>query len=154
MTKRSRRIWMGLGLVAIGGALALLVGEGLSGNIVYFLTPSELHAEGATVYDRPVRLGGQVKPGSVEWSPETGELHFVIIDDSAEVRVRNDGAPPAMFQEGMGVVVEGRYREGGVFSATNLMVKHSNEYAPPEDAQHPRRAYETLLPEGGREGGN
>ncbi|HSR41362.1 MAG TPA: cytochrome c maturation protein CcmE, partial [Longimicrobiales bacterium] len=58
------------------------------------------------------------------------------------------GAPPAMFQEGMGVVVEGSYGADGVFQSDNVMVKHSNEYAPPEDGTHPKEAYETLIREG------
>ena len=147
--KRRKRTWMGLGLLAIVGALALLIGGGLSENVVYFLTPSELQARGAEAYDRPLRLGGQVKPGSVSWTAETRDLRFVLQDDSAEVRVHSEGAPPAMFQEGMGVVVEGSYGADGVFESDNVMVKHSNEYAPPEDGSHPpRKTYESLIRDG------
>lgn len=146
--KRKKRMWMGLGLLAIVGALALLIGGGLSENVVYFLTPSELQARGAEVYDRALRLGGQVKPGSVEWDAERRDLRFVLQDEGAEIRVHSEGAPPAMFQEGMGVVVEGSYGADGVFQSDNVMVKHSNEYAPPEDGTHPKEAYETLIRDG------
>lgn len=146
--KRKKRMWMGLGLLAIVGALALLIGGGLSENVVYFLTPSELQARGAEVYDRALRLGGQVKAGSVEWDAERRDLRFVLQDEEAEIRVHSEGAPPAMFQEGMGVVVEGSYGADGVFQSDNVMVKHSNEYAPPEDGTHPKEAYETLIRDG------
>lgn len=148
-TKRRKRIWMGLGLLAIVGAIALLIGGGLRENVVYFLTPSELQARGAEAYDRALRLGGQVKPGSVRWDAETRDLRFVLQDEDAEVRVRSEGAPPAMFREGMGVVVEGRYGREGVFRSDNVMVKHSNEYSAPEDGTHPEEAYRSLIRDDG-----
>ncbi len=148
-TKRRKRTWMGLGLAAVVGAIALLVGAGLEENVVYFLTPSELQARGSDAYDRPLRLGGQVKPGSVSWDAEARDLRFVLQDEGAEVRVESDGAPPAMFREGMGVVVEGRYDREGLFRSDNVMVKHSNEYSPPDDGSHPEEAYRSLIREDG-----
>jgi cytochrome c-type biogenesis protein CcmE len=52
-----------------------------------------------------------------------------------------------MFSEGMGVVVEGSYREDGVFRSHNVMVKHSNEYRPPKEGEHPRELYRSLIDE-------
>jgi cytochrome c-type biogenesis protein CcmE len=50
-----------------------------------------------------------------------------------------------MFRDGMGVVVEGRYRRGGEFESHNLMVKHSNEYRPPKAGEHPAEYYRQLF---------
>lgn len=144
MTK-SKKLWAGLGVLAIVGAIAMLIVGGLSENVVYFLTPSELQARGAEIVDQPLRLGGQVKPGSRTWDAETLDLRFVVTDSLSEVRVKSTGAPPAMFKEGIGVVVEGRYREDGLFEATNLMVKHSNEYEPPHGERSPKELYESLV---------
>lgn len=140
-----KRLWAGLGFAAIAGALVLLIGGGLQQNVVYFVTPTELEARGAAATGRALRLGGQVKPGSVEWDAESHDLRFVLRDDSAEVAVHASGAPPAMFQEGIGVVVEGRYGPGGVFESDNVMVKHSNEYRPPDEEGSARETYRTLL---------
>ena len=41
--------------------------------------------------------------------------------------------PPAMFREGIGVVVEGRLSRNGVFETKRLMVKHDNQYQPPSE---------------------
>ena len=142
-----RRVWTGLGLVAIAGAVILLVAGGLRENVVYFLPPTELEAKGAEVYGAPLRLGGQVKPESVDWNPDVGRLLFVITDGETELPVESSGAPPAMFSEGMGVVVEGSYREDGIFRSHNVMVKHSNEYRPPEEGEHPREVYRSLIDE-------
>lgn len=143
-----RRVWMALGLAAIAGALVLLVAGGLRENVVYFLTPGELEAKGSAAYDTPLRLGGQVAPGSVQWDPHGPDLRFLLTDGGAEVPVRSAGAPPAMFRDRIGVVVEGRLRPDGVFESTNVMVKHSNEYRPPREGEEPAKAFESLIREG------
>jgi len=145
---KSRKIWAGVGVLAIAGAIALLIAGGLSTNVVYFLTPSELRAElaerGDEIVNQPLRLGGQVKPGSLTWNADQLDLRFVVTDSIGEVPVRSTGAPPAMFKEGIGVVVEGRYTHDGIFESTNLMVKHSNEYEPPH-GEKPAQMYESLI---------
>lgn len=133
------------GLVAIAGAIMLLAAGGLSENMVFFLTPTELEAKGPEIIGEPLRLGGQVKPGSVDWDADTGDLRFVMIEEDVEIQVESTGAPPSMFGEGQGVVLEGTYGDDHVFRATNLMVKHSNEYAPPEHGEDPRDTYKSLI---------
>src|SRR5512146_3487147 len=113
------------------GAFGYLAYGGIGGNLVYFLTPGELLAKGNTAVDVPVRLGGQIVPGSVVWNAQKLDLRFRVTDGKTEVPVHATGAPPQMFRPGIGVVVEGRYAHDGTFEATNLMVRHSNEYHPP-----------------------
>jgi len=146
--KTSNKIWALVGILAIGGAVAMLIVGGLKQNVVYFLTPSELLARGADVYDMPLRLGGQVKPGSKEWDAESLRVQFVLTDSIGEVNVTSSGAPPAMFREGIGVVVEGKYQASGTFEATNLMVKHSNEYEAPHGDTPPSETYKSLIDSG------
>lgn len=143
--KKSSKVWALVGLLAIGGAITMLIMGGLQQNVVYFLTPSELLARGAEVYDTPLRLGGQVKAGTKAWDAESLDLEFVLTDSIGEVHVSSTGAPPAMFREGIGVVVEGRYHESGTFEATNLMVKHSNEYEAPHGDTPPSETYKSLI---------
>lgn len=138
-------MWAGVGAVAVIGAVALLLAGGLKENVVYFLTPTELVAQGTSALDRPLRLGGQVKPGSVNWDAEDLDLRFVVQDSVSEVHVASTGAPPAMFRDGIGVVVEGSMRPDGTFESTNLMVKHSNEYRPPHGDSVPEAMYESLI---------
>jgi cytochrome c-type biogenesis protein CcmE len=126
-------------------AFAYLLFGGIGGNLVYFLTPSELVAKGTSAYDTPLRLGGQVVPGSVQWDAPSVDLRFVMQDGKAQVPVHSRGAPPQMFRDGIGVVVEGRYSAKGTFEATNLLVKHSNEYKPPKGGQQPAEMYKSLM---------
>ena len=53
------------GAVVVVAAFAYLLSGKIGSNLVYFYTPSELLAQGEKAYGAPVRLGGQVVPGSV-----------------------------------------------------------------------------------------
>jgi cytochrome c-type biogenesis protein CcmE len=127
---RRRHAGMLGGGAVIVGAFAFLLYGGIEENLVYFLTPTELVARGSSAFDAPLRLGGDVEPGSVEWNAEALHLRFVLTDGETGVEVNSRGAPPQMFRDGMGVVVEGQFRRPGVFESHNLMVMHSNEYYP------------------------
>ena len=133
------------GAVVILAVFAWLLFGGLRENVVFFLTPQELLAKGSDGVGVPVRLGGQVKPGSVTWDAKTLDLRFTVTDGAREVNVHSTGAPPQMFRDGMGVIVEGRVGAAGVFQATNLMVKHSNEYRAPKPGEEAHEKYKTLI---------
>jgi cytochrome c-type biogenesis protein CcmE len=132
-------------VAVIVAAFGYLLYGGLDKNVVYFLTPKELLAKGARAVDVPVRLGGQVKPGSVKWNDVSRDLSFTVTDGASDILVHSKGAPPQMFRDGMGVVVEGRYHPDGIFNSTNLIVKHSNEYRPPKPGESPQAMYQSLI---------
>jgi len=104
-----------------------------------------LLARGNNAYDVPIRLGGQVMPGSIQWNAEAIDLRFKVTDGERVIDVHSRGAPPQMFRDGIGVVVEGRYGRSGTFESTNLMVKHSNEYRAPKPGERPHDLYKSLL---------
>lgn len=131
-------------LIVLGG-FGYLIWGGLDDNLVYFLTPTELLAKGDSAAGKPVRLGGMVKAGTVKWDAQKLDLQFVMWDNDGEIRVQSKKAPPQMFRENQGVIVEGRLDADSVFQATSLMVKHSNEYKAPHDAEKPQDAYKTLI---------
>ncbi|MGH2447845.1 MAG: cytochrome c maturation protein CcmE [Chloroflexota bacterium] len=119
----------------IAAALGFLVYQGLSDNLVYYITPSQLLAKGAEANGQSFRLGGLVKPGT-QWNKQTRLLRFVLADPHGEVRVVSHGLPPEMFRPKVGVVVEGKFVHG-VFDATTLMVKHCSTYVAPRPGQTP-----------------
>lgn len=133
--------------VILGGFGYLMVG-GIGENLVYFYTPGELLAQAK--YDQPLRLGGQVMPGTVKWDADKLDLRFVLQDEDGKVEVHSRKAPPQMFREGQGVIVEGKFTRAGVFESSSLMVKHSNEYRPPADGHpKPEEMYKSLIKEPG-----
>jgi cytochrome c-type biogenesis protein CcmE len=141
----NKRIFGVVTAIAIAGVFGYLLLGGIGENIVYFLTPQELLAREEKGVDVPVRLGGQVAPGSVQWNAQEIDLRFKLTDGTKDVIVHARSAPPAMFRDGQGVVVEGRYGRDGVFRADNLMVKHNEEYRAPKEGEAPREMYKSLM---------
>jgi cytochrome c-type biogenesis protein CcmE len=99
----------------------------LTSSLVYFNTPTELTEQGPSG-DRQ-RLGGQVVAGSA--TPTTDGVEFLVTDGRESVPVIHVGAPPQLFQEGIGVVVEGVW-DGEQFRSDTMLVKH-DEQSPSED---------------------
>lgn len=148
MTGGRKKIGLALALIVVLSSFGYLVYGGIGENLVYFHTPGELLAQGTEAYDRPFRLGGQVVAGSVKWDAEAVDLQFTLQDEDGQIRVHSQKAPPAMFREGQGVIVEGKMTSAGVFESSNVMVKHSNEYRPPEDGHpKPEEMYRSLITE-------
>lgn len=127
-------------LIYAGLAVGVLVAAGfmitraLQSSLVYFVMPSEYARDAESFDGRRIRLGGLVEPGSVVVDDSGLELSFVVTDDIKSYPVTYDGAPPDMFQENGGVVIEGRFHDD-VFVGDNLLVKHSENYHPPEDGE-------------------
>jgi len=85
-----------------------------------------------------------VKAGSLDWNENSNELNFELSDGTSIIKVHASGAPPEMFREGIGVLVEGTMVQGGTFESDRLMVKHSNEYKAPEEGKSVEELYETV----------
>ncbi len=136
MSERRRRVFITLvALLVSAGVLGYLFLGGIGENLVYYWSPTELKASGDQAIGASIRLGGLVEPGSIERELDGLTLRFAVTDGEASVPVTAEAVPPAMFREGIGVVVEGTMRSDGWFETRRLMVKHDNEYAPPGDLQ-------------------
>ena len=118
-----------LGVAVVVAVIAYFALSSVGNALVYYLTPSELLARGDKAFDETVRLGGLVKPGSVS-GPAT-DLRFVLTDERHEIRVHSTVAPTSSFRSGAGAVVEGRLGRNGVFEATQVLVKHDENYVAP-----------------------
>lgn len=129
MRRRNQRLIV---IAIVGGLLALataLILVGLRDSIVAFYPPSELAVKAQA--GQQVRIGGLVEPGSVGRDPD-GALTFTVTDGAASIRVRYQGQPPDLFREGQGVVANGIYHPGDVFTATTLLARHDETYMPRE----------------------
>jgi len=128
--KHQRLVLLGVALVALIAA-AILAAWALRNQASYFYVPSEMVANPPEV-GRAVRLGGMVEAGSLKTDADGVTLNFVVGDGEARVPVRFAGIVPDLFQEGSGVVAEGRMGPGGTFVADNLLAKHDENYVPRE----------------------
>ena len=138
-----RKAILALAVAAIAAIMIFLAVGGIGENLVYYWSPSELVSAGDKAYGATVRLGGLVAPGSVSRGADGLELEFAVTDGEALVPVHARAVPPAMFREGIGVVVEGSLEKDGVFETKRLMVKHDNQYQPPGEGDD--RSLEELV---------
>jgi cytochrome c-type biogenesis protein CcmE len=131
--RRSRRFVIG-GLIILA-ALSYIIYGGAKEAIVYFRTPSEVQASGAAFANQFLRVGGMVVKDSLEKDVKNLTYRFELTDGSASIPVFFRGVPPDLFTDGKGAVIEGRIGTDGVFQATTIMAKHSEEYSPPAESK-------------------
>lgn len=129
-----RTIYAGLGIAVLLLA-GFMIYQAIQSSLVYFVLPSEYAQKTSTYADRRIRLGGIVEPGSIAFDDTRLHLTFRVTDSIQTYAVHHTGAPPELFEENQGVVVEGAFHEG-VFESDTLLVKHSEVYQAPDDG-HP-----------------
>jgi cytochrome c-type biogenesis protein CcmE len=146
MKPRQKRIALiAGGLAAIGIASALVL-NALDSNIALYVTPSEV-AAGKSPQGKAFRIGGMVREGSLKRDNLT--VHFVITDTAKDIPVAYTGILPDLFKEGKGAVIQGRLGNDGLFTASEVLAKHDENYMPPEakDAvDQAQKAQKTLKP--------
>lgn len=129
--KRKRKLAILMfSITCLGSAVGLLL-YALSENINYFYAPMDLVA-GKVKPETYIRAGGLVVPGSLERDQSTLKVSFDITDGSEQVQVLYEGILPDLFQEGQGVVAEGRWHQDQKFYASTIIAKHDENYMPPE----------------------
>jgi cytochrome c-type biogenesis protein CcmE len=134
MTPRQRRIVLVVGILAgvsLAGVLAL---RAFQDNVMFFFDPTQIAAGEAPRGER-FRLGGMVRPGTVDRKSGSLDLAFVVTDFKHDVRVKFTGVVPDLFRENQGVVAHGRLGSDGVFVADEILAKHDENYMPPEVAR-------------------
>lgn len=132
MKPRQKRFALILGgLLLLVGATVLVL-SAFRENLVFFHTPTEV-AEGKAPAGRTFRIGGLVEEGSIK--REGIVVRFAVTDTAKSIPVEYSGPLPDLFREGKGAVVQGKLGPNGVFTASEVLAKHDENYMPPE-AQH------------------
>ena len=132
MTRKQRRlVLIGSGLAVLVVAVALVL-SALKESIVFFNSPTDVVEKHVQPGAR-IRLGGLVKPGSVERGDNLS-VRFEITDGNRAVPVTYTGILPDLFREGQGVVTEGALDGSGLFRADAVLAKHDETYMPKEVA--------------------
>ncbi len=121
-----------IGAIIIFLAIGYLSFTGFQSAATYYYTPSEIIAQGSSIYGENVRVNGQVAPGSVEQEAQGRVLRFTMIDIDGEesLPVVYQGVIPDTFKVGNEVVVEGQLDSAGIFQAHTLMPKCPSKYVP------------------------
>ena len=141
-TRRALAIVAGVGTLGIAAALVL---NAFQSNLVFFFSPTQVAADEAP-RDRPFRIGGLVEPGSLKREANGLTVRFAVTDTARVVPVTYTGLLPDLFQEGKGVVAQGRLGPDGVFRAEQVLAKHDENYMPPEAAEALAKAKKGQMP--------
>ncbi|MDA9008907.1 cytochrome c maturation protein CcmE [Alphaproteobacteria bacterium] len=129
--KQRRLIIILLSALCLAAASALVM-LAFRDNIVFFFGPSEIKA-GKVQPGKRIRVGGLVVEGSVV---KVGEkVSFGITDGVESVDIQYVGILPDLFREGQGIVAEGVLNQNLVFTASEVLAKHDENYMPPEVAE-------------------
>ncbi|MGR3464186.1 cytochrome c maturation protein CcmE [Limimaricola sp.] len=127
--KKTRRIQV-LALAAVALVLATgIIGYAMRDGINFFRSPAQLVAEPPSP-NEVFRLGGLVEEGTL--TRGQGEtVTFSVTDGTASVPVAYTGILPDLFEEGQGMVGQGRWT-GERFEAIEILAKHDESYMPKE----------------------
>ena len=134
MTPRRKRMLVVASIVLGVGAAAALALQAFQENLLYFYSPSQVTA-GEAPAERAFRLGGLVTAGSVERTPGSIEVRFLVTDNAETIPVSYSGLLPDLFREGQGVIAHGKLDGSGRFVADEVLAKHDENYMPPEVAE-------------------
>lgn len=123
--KKRTKVLLGVGLIV--GALAALMALGLSKSQTYYVTVEELLKQPAARANQQLRVNGKLVGSSVTFDPGRVLLKFDLRDGRNKLPVAYQGVRPGTFEDGVDVLVEGRYRDG-VFVADNVLTKCPSKY--------------------------
>ena len=131
--RRKRLLWVLAGVALVGLAVTLVL-RALDANVMFFYSPSQIHA-GEAPQGAAFRIGGLVEVGSLQRSADGLQVQFMVTDEVQRVPVRYQGLLPDLFREGKGVVASGKLQANGGFEASEVLAKHDENYMPPEAAK-------------------
>ncbi len=118
-----------LALVLVG-VTAWFAWQGASGSWQYYLTVDEFMAQGDSLRNVRVRLGGKVAEGTLQISADRRRAAFDLAGTGHRLAVRYAGILPDNLAEGRDVVVEGRQEGEGPFQADRLLTRCASKYEP------------------------
>jgi cytochrome c-type biogenesis protein CcmE len=93
----------------------------------YYITVDQYIARSGNM---PVRVGGQVVPGSIRWDNATHTLRFQIAGDNAKIDVAYRAPAPDALRDDVTAILEGAHAADGSFLATSVLVKCPHQYLP------------------------
>lgn len=141
MKARHKRIALILGGLAALGIIAAFVLNALNDNMAFFYSPTDVKA-GKAPQNKVFRIGGLVEAGSLNRQADGVTLRFVVTDTAQSIPVLYKGILPDLFQEGKGVVAQGKLGSDGNFTASEVLAKHDENYMPPEAAKALEKAHQ------------
>ena len=121
-------------IIAGVGVATVLVLSAIGENMLYFFSPSQIHA-GEVPEGRSIRVGGLVVDDSVKRQSNGVTVRFDLTDNAQTITVVYTGILPDLFREGQGIVAIGQIDGQGLLQADEVLAKHDENYMPPDIAE-------------------
>ena len=120
MNKNFIFIFLGISLITFASV------QIASNNTIFYYTTSEALENVDISKSERLKLGGFVVSESIS-KTRNAQTNFTITDGNFDIVIIFDGYIPELFQEEMGVILDG-YFENETFYSDDMLVKHDNEY--------------------------
>jgi cytochrome c-type biogenesis protein CcmE len=140
MSPRRKRIFWIVGALITLALVTFFVVNAFRQNLVFFYSPTQI-INGEAPQGRAFRLGGMVVDKSLIRASDGVSIRFTVTDTDKNIPVQFRGLLPDLFKEGKGVVAEGSW-ENGIFTATEVLAKHDENYMPPEAQDAVNKAHQ------------
>ncbi len=126
MQKKNLKIIVGVTLVV--GVLALLFISGFNEGKSYYKFVDELKGMGDDVYQKKLKVHGNVVTGSIKKNGMA--LEFLLTKNGATIPVKYIGKDPVpdTFKDECEAVVDGKLKHDGTFEGTQIQAKCASKY--------------------------
>jgi cytochrome c-type biogenesis protein CcmE len=145
-------IKIGIVFTMLAGALSLLwFSTTAEDAFVYSKLVHEITGDPGSFQDRPVRVEGDLKQGSIQFREKPCEWRFVLGSKGQEMPVRfSQCVVPDTFKDGMGlkVTVQGRLSESGYFAADQVIPRCPSKYEMQQAQQRGEKMPHSMPPPG------
>ncbi len=134
------------------GAIGFLMFSGINNSMVYYYGVSEVLAKGPEIYDKGIRVSGNVAEGSIQRNNSLSEVSFLVREKNSDltIPVVYQGIVPDTFKDHAEVVVEGAYSSSDkVFHATTLLAKCPSKYEKLQEEYDDSKAAESTAQNSG-----
>ncbi len=118
----------GVLMALIVGSLIWLAAGGISDTKTYYKTIPELAKMGDTAHNQRLRVGGDVKPGSIV--KRGASVTFTLHQDAQILNVVYTGSDPLpdTFKDNAQALADGRLGPDGTFEASKIQAKCASKY--------------------------
>ena len=138
---RKQRLQIVVLILFASSLAAALIIYVLGENSNYFFSPSQV-LRGEAPENVTIKVGGLVVEGSIERSPDSLDVSFVVTDRMSTIKVTYNGILPDLFAENEAAVATGKLDSNNILHASQVLAKHDENYTPPNVADALNQAYE------------
>ncbi len=130
--KANRQLKFIIGGLVVVGLIAYLMVSAIQSAGAYYREVHEVVAQQSTLAGKPIRVSGNIVPGSINYDAATLKLDFKISDPTnanEQLPIHFHGVKPdQMDRPGSSAIVDGTLKANGTLDANQLLLKCPSRY--------------------------